>query len=608
MLQEHEFTSENAGQQWVKERNEMEDLVTVKEDRIILKRKVKNKYPVICGDKNIELYLNGRRVTGSVILTNETELKFKVKEASQKNSIEIFVTDDKLKAYLKTGQKHEGIYRLMILPAPGEDEDILVGVEKIQDVPSTPATEEEVLQYLAKAQITFGLKKEAVKKAIAAPGRKVLIAEGKPPVKSTNGYIEYLFKEKEKEPENGAQFSDKVDHFSFHKVRSVKKGEILAVKYPPQLGKVGYNVYGEKTTVAAPTDPQWRIGDGVEVVDNQAIAVRSGRPAVKDGYLTVLPVYCVENDLDLSVGNIDFHGDVTVKGNVQDNFRIKATGMVKVGQSMTQALVESDNSVEVENNIIGCRVTAGGNSIYYQEACSYLNRLGMLFAEQEKAVKVLKNNALSKMKEKKHGDRAIIQLLLDTKYRIIVANLKSFYKLAGQFDTGKTVTDLIELFKELPEKISEKGRCNIENLAELNDLRQRIIRTYEIIKKLDVNKAYVQAGYIQNSQIKAGGDIMVTKKGVYNSYLLSGGKVIIKGNPGVFRGGVIQARGDVFVKELGSPGGSKVLVQTDAGNRIIATKVYANVTLTIGDRTYKFEEDDSGICARIDRDGKLALR
>lgn len=149
--------------------------------------------------------------------------------------------------------------------------------------------------------------------------------------------------------------------------------------------------------------------------------------------------------------------------------------------------------------------------------------------------------------------------------------------------------------------------CNIKSRVELDGLRQKVISTYEIIKKLDFNEAHVQAGYIQNSQIKAGGDIIVTKKGVYNSFLLSGGKVIIKGDPGVFRGGTIQARGDVFVNELGSPGWSRVLVQTDAGHRIIAKRVYANVTFRIGDQMYKFEDDDSGICARIDRDGRLVL-
>lgn len=581
----------------------MNDLVTFKDDRIILKRKIKRKYPVICGDENIELYLNGRSVTGSVILTPETELKFNVKEAAKEKIVDIIVTDDKLQAYIKIGKKMK--YRPMLLPAPGYEEDILVGVERLEDLSADPVTEEEVFQCLAKAQITFGLKKEAVKKAIAAPGRKVLIAEGKPPVESTDGYIEYIFKEKDQESENSDQFYDKVDHFSYNKLRSVKKGEILAVKHPPQPGKAGRNIYGEEVAVAPPEDPEWKIGEGVKVVNNQAIATRSGRPTVKDGWLTVLPVFCVEKDLDLSVGNIDFHGDVNVKGNVHDNFRIKATGTVRVGGSATQALIEADNSVEVKNNIISCRVTAGGNAIYYQEACFYLNRLQTILAEHKKAVEVLKDNAM--LENKEYSDREIIQLLLDTKYHEIVDVLREFYKLDEQIDTGKTVNDLIELIKELREKITVTGLCNIKSRVELDGLRQKVISTYEIIKKLDFNEAHVQAGYIQNSQIKAGGDIIVTKKGVYNSFLLSGGKVIIKGDPGVFRGGTIQARGDVFVNELGSPGWSRVLVQTDAGHRIIAKRVYANVTFRIGDQMYKFEDDDSGICARIDRDGRLVL-
>ena len=157
-------------------------------------------------------------------------------------------------------------------------------------------------------------------------------------------------------------------------------------------------------------------------------------------------------------------------------------------------------------------------------------------------------------------------------------------------------------------KIKPTGLSHIKNMEELAVLSAQTKKAYDIIKKMDFSNAHVEAAYIQNREIKAGGNIVVTKRGVYNSLLLlAGGNVILKGELGVFRGGVIQARGDVHARELGSPGWTRVVVQTEPGKTITAQKVYANVVIKIGDRAYKFEDDDSGIRARIDSNGKLVL-
>jgi uncharacterized protein (DUF342 family) len=581
--------------------NGVEELVGIKGNRIFLKKPVTTKYPVICGDKNVILYLNGRPVTECVILTESTRLTFEVKEKDPE--IKLDITPDKMQAHLtlKPGVK----YRPVLLPAPGIDEDFLISVEEDKESPANPITEGEVLHKLAEAGISYGLKKEAIEKALKKPGTTVLVAEGTSPVSSVDGYIDYLFKKKEEtEPVDP---SGRIDYFSFHKVVSCKKGEILAVKKPPLPGRPGRNIFDEEVMPPEPADPQWRVGDGVVVIEETAIATRSGRPVLKDGRLVVLPVYCVEADLDLSVGNIDFHGDVIVNGNVQDNFRIKATGLVKVAGSVTQALIEADGQVEVAKNIIGSRVIAGGVSTYYQEVSFYLFRLGELLDETEKAVKQVLEEEAFREKAEKHSERLIIQLLLDSKYQDIVEIAKILYQKVDETTQEKTVPELKELLSGLRMKIKPTGLSHIKNMEELAVLSAQTKKAYDIIKKMDFSNAHVEAAYIQNSEIKAGGNIVVTKRGVYNSLLLAGGNVILKGELGVFRGGVIQARGDVHARELGSPGWTRVVVQTEPGKTITAQKVYANVVIKIGDRAYKFEDDDSGIRARIDSNGKLVL-
>ncbi|NLZ43399.1 MAG: DUF342 domain-containing protein, partial [Clostridia bacterium] len=579
------------------------DLVNIEGNRVVLKNMIGNRFPVVCGDENVSLYLNGQPVSGSIILTDTTQLTFAIKDKAPESNIEIEITSSKMRAYLKISQKPGVKYRPVLLPPPGLDEDVLISTEEDEEIPATPITEEEVLQKLAEKRITYGLKKEAVKKAVDNPGTSVLVAEGTPPVPSVDGYIDYIFEQKM--TEQPVDPSGRVDHYRSHSVVSCKKGEILAVKHPPIPGKPGRNIFNEEVIPPAPADPEWRVGDGVLLIEENAIAHRSGRPMIKDGRLTVLPVYSVDADLDLSVGNIDFHGDVIINGNVQDNFEIKATGMVKVAGNVTQALIEADGQVEVVKNIIGSRVIAGGVSTYYQEVSFYLFRLKELLDQTETALKQVLAEKASQ--EKGQSERLIIQLLLDSKYQDIVEIANILYQIEDETTQEKTVPELRELLSGLRKKIKPTGLSHIEDMEELSLLSSQTNKAYEIIKRMDFSKAHVQAAYIQSSEVKAGGNIVVTKRGVYNSLLVAGGNVILQGDLGIFRGGVIQAHGDVYAKELGSPGWSKVVVQTEPGRTITAQKVYANVVIKIGDRAYKFDDNDTGIRARLDTSGKLLL-
>ena len=77
-----------------------------------------------------------------------------------------------MRAYLKILQTPGVKYRPVLLPAPGLDEDVLISAEEDEEIPATPITEEEVLQKLAEKRITYGLKKEAVKKAVDNPAHR----------------------------------------------------------------------------------------------------------------------------------------------------------------------------------------------------------------------------------------------------------------------------------------------------------------------------------------------------------------------------------------------------------------------------------------------------
>jgi hypothetical protein len=54
------------------------DLVAIEGNRVVLKNMIGNRFPVVCGDENVSLYLKGQPVSGSIILTDTTQLTFAI--------------------------------------------------------------------------------------------------------------------------------------------------------------------------------------------------------------------------------------------------------------------------------------------------------------------------------------------------------------------------------------------------------------------------------------------------------------------------------------------------------------------------------------------------
>jgi uncharacterized protein (DUF342 family) len=72
----------------------------------------------------------------------------------------------------------------------------------------------------------------------------------------------------------------------------------------------------------------------------------------------------VKNDVDFSVGNIDFVGNVQIKGDVKSGFSVRAGGDIEVFGMVEAADVFADGNILIKNGIFGggkCHLAAGGN-------------------------------------------------------------------------------------------------------------------------------------------------------------------------------------------------------------------------------------------------------
>jgi uncharacterized protein (DUF342 family) len=69
--------------------------------------------------------------------------------------------------------------------------------------------------------------------------------------------------------------------------------------------------------------------------------------------LNVFQNYLVEGDVDFGTGNIDFDGNVTIKGSIRPGFEVKASGDITVLKSVEFAIVIAGRDIRVFGGIIG---------------------------------------------------------------------------------------------------------------------------------------------------------------------------------------------------------------------------------------------------------------
>lgn len=220
-----------------------------------------------------------------------------------------------------------------------------------------PITEMDVLKTLQQNNIKFIPEDVQVQELIEAAKfhKSTLTIFGKKPTIGNDAQIKYLF-ESEPEKKGPVELEDgRVDYRDLGIVHNVHKGDILAQKTPPTYGKAGETVDGEEIPALPGRDLEIPIGKGAELTEDgmNAIASLDGSPAIISGKVCVLQVYEVKNDVDMSVGNIDFVGNVIVRGDITSGFTVKAKGNIDVFGNVEDAYVEAEGKITIRGGIYG---------------------------------------------------------------------------------------------------------------------------------------------------------------------------------------------------------------------------------------------------------------
>lgn len=220
-------------------------------------------------------------------------------------------------------------------------------------VPPRPVAPEEIRLALAHHGVKEGIDDEVLRTlAEFPPDEEVLIARGQPPINGEPARIEYYFLADHPSVKPLVDEGGRADFREVTFIQNVTPGQLLARKTPPTAGYPGRAVNGEPIPPVPGKDVHLLAGKNVELTANklEAYAVVMGIPKLIKNRVAVLPVFQVQ-DVDFSVGNINFQGSVLIHGNVNPGFSIKATDDVSVEGNVENAVIESGGSIRVRGGV-----------------------------------------------------------------------------------------------------------------------------------------------------------------------------------------------------------------------------------------------------------------
>jgi uncharacterized protein (DUF342 family) len=241
-------------------------------------------------------------------------------------------------------------------------------------------TRERLMEIIQNKGIKFGIIEESIQIFMSDPlayaQTPLLIAKGQTPSSGLDGSIVPIFDLNDTKRRPLELNDGRVDYRELNRINNVIEGQMIAERKFATKGTPGTTVTGELVPCKDGREAHFKLGKNVTMDPNNQYlyAAIQGLVALTDnGKINVFPVYEVNGDLDYRIGNIDFIGNVVIRGNVLPGFKIKAAGDIRITGNVESAEIEAGGSIDIAGGIIGAMkgfIKAGidAKSAFMQEA------------------------------------------------------------------------------------------------------------------------------------------------------------------------------------------------------------------------------------------------
>lgn len=228
---------------------------------------------------------------------------------------------------------------------------------------------DELMKILEEEKIVYGVQKDVLTQISENPYSfeyPITVAVGETKVDGADSYLR-------NELQQDSLHDHKVFNFrSVIQIPSVKKGQMLASVVPPMNGTQGKDVTGRIVPAKQGRPIRTKPGNNVMFESGQFYATCDGQVSITEKAISVNPVFEVKGDLDLRTGNLDFVGNIAIRGNVPSGYELKAGGDIIVDGLVEAANLHAEGNIVIKGGVAGAmkgKVTAGGSVL-----ANYLNQ------------------------------------------------------------------------------------------------------------------------------------------------------------------------------------------------------------------------------------------
>ncbi len=212
-------------------------------------------------------------------------------------------------------------------------------------------TKEMVMAALSEAGVIYGIDDDSIDVGIRSL-TPFVAAEGLQPIPGENAYIDRKFN-------LGVQGKPIIDDYGKADYKDLnlfvlaKENQTLAIRIPQTKGTPGKNILGEPVPAQNGRPCPMPEGKNTKVVgEHRLIATVNGQIVDKGSRISVDPRLEIKGGVGVQTGDIEFDGTVQIKGDVEQGFKVKATGDIEIKGSINGAEVTGRN-VYISGGITG---------------------------------------------------------------------------------------------------------------------------------------------------------------------------------------------------------------------------------------------------------------
>ena len=335
-------------------------------------------------------------------------------------------------------------------------------------------TREMVESALASAGVVYGIDTEALEVGIRSLSPFV-VATGALPVNGENAYIDRKFNLGVSGKPVVDEY-DKVDYKDLNLFVLAKENQTLAIRIPQTKGTAGRNVLGEVVAAQNGRPCPMPEGKNTRVVgEHRLIATCNGQIVDKGNRISIDPRLEIKGSVGVSTGDVEFDGVISIRGNVDYGFSVKATGDIEIKGSVNGAQVSG------RNVYISGGVTGADKAKVYAERDVRTAFVENAFIEAGNDVYVADIALHSQI-------RAGKRLIMEQKHGQIVGG----HAVAGEFVNVKVIGNDAYVVTKVSVGVDPNLQKEYQDLKKsYKDSRRRlthITQTLNTLSKIDVNK------------------------------------------------------------------------------------------------------------------------